>query len=282
MEFELTDRVAELAGFAGKEALEAAVERNMTRENMLRCVRALDATTLDVTDSETTVTLFCENLLDLLRREGLPDVASVCISPLFVEDAGLALEKSDIGISAVVGGFPLSHTFVEVKMLEIAMAVENGADELDFVADVGSMLQGGWDIARSEIQMVKEEVGDDALFKVIIESGVFGSPEMVEQAARTVMEGGADFVKTSTGKSAPGATPLAVAAICRAIRTYEAESGRKVGIKISGGVSEPRQAVAYLTIVEQMLGSDRITPDYFRIGASSLLGRLAEAIRQSK
>ena len=191
---------------------------------------------------------------------------------------GLAVDGTPMRITSVAGGFPASQTFLEVKALEVAMAVENGADEIDIVLNVGRMLAGEYDEAANEVEVLRKECADDVVLKVIIESGALKTPELIRRAALLSMLAGADFVKTSTGKIDVAATPEAAVVMCTAIRDYYRRTGRKVGFKAAGGVRTAEDAVLYYTIVEEILGPEWLTPELFRIGASSVANALLTAI----
>lgn len=233
----------------------------------------VDYTSLNQTDTPQSITRFTERVLDLYTK-GLPMPAAVCVYPSMVESVGLALGASDVSIAAVCGGFPAPQTYIEVKMLEVAMAIENGADEIDMVINVGALLEGDYDMASSEIQTIVSEIEGDALLKVIIESGTLGAPELIHLASTIAMEAGADFIKTSTGKSGVGATPEAVRTMCRAIKEYYNSTERMVGIKVAGGISTVEQATTYYDIVAEELGQQWLVPELFRIGSSKLLENL--------
>ena len=150
----------------------------------------------------------------------IPNVASICIYPSFVETVGLAVDGTPMKITSVGGGFPAAQTFLEVKALEVAMAVENGADEVDIVLNVGRMLTGEYDEAANEVEVIRTEMDDDVVLKVIIESGALKTPELIRKASLLSMLAGADSAKTSTGKIDVAATPGAAAVMCQAIRDY--------------------------------------------------------------
>ncbi|CDN31232.1 Deoxyribose-phosphate aldolase [Mucinivorans hirudinis] len=225
----------------------------------------LDYTSLNQSDTPQTITDFTNRIV-----EAKPAVAAVCVYSAMVEAAGNALVDTNIAIAAVCGGFPAPQTFVEVKMLEVAMAVENGADEIDIVANIGAMLDGDFDLAQSEVEIIAAEIDGDALLKVIIESGVLKDENLIYRASMCAMRGGADFVKSSTGKCGDGATPEAVRTICCAIKDFYYETGKRVGIKVSGGISTREQAESYYDIVEEVLGKEWLEPEFFRIGTSRL------------
>lgn len=252
---------------------------NYTAEVYRKCFAAIDLTTLDCCDSERSVGEFVRRAVEFRAvYPEIPDVASICVYPSFVETVGVGLGSSNIAITAVAGGFPASQTFIEVKMLEVAMAAENGADEVDVVINVGEMLEGDYDRMASTLEVLRGELDDETVLKVIIESGALRTPELIYKASLLAMMAGADFVKTSTGKTAVSATPEAVVAMCLAVRDYYAATGRKVGLKVAGGVRTAEQAALYYTIVEQMLGCEWLDTSLFRIGASSLANNLISAI----
>ena len=258
--------------------MRAAATRNARREVYEFCYSAIDLTTLSCNDSVESVTAMTRKAVEFYDKyPHIPNVASICVYPSFVETVGVAAGDSAMRITAVSGGFPASQTFIEVKALETAMAVENGADEIDVVMNVGKMLTGAYDEAANEIEVLRAET-EDSVLKVIIESGALKSPELIRKASLLAMEAGADFVKTSTGKIDVAATPEAAVVMCRAIRDYFALTGRKVGFKAAGGVRTAEDAALYYTIVEQTLGAEWLTTKLFRIGASSAANNLLSAI----
>lgn len=198
------------------------------------------------------------------------DPASYCVYSSLVESAAVALAERSVPITAVCGGFPSSQTFLEVKLLDVAMALENGADEIDVVANIGAIKSGDIDFSMSEIAAIAEEIDGEALLKVIIETGALESDSLIYDASLAAMRAGADFIKTSTGKHSIGATHQAVTTICRAIKAYWEQSEKMVGIKIAGGITSDDQIEQYMSIVKQELGSGWITPALLRFGRSSL------------
>ncbi|GAB0475716.1 deoxyribose-phosphate aldolase [Alistipes indistinctus] len=253
--------------------------RNCRTEVYKRCFGCIDLTSLGATDSRRSIGEFTRKAIELPRH--FPEagsVASICVYPVFVETVGLAAGDSKMAITSVSGGFPSSQTYLEVKMLETAMAIENGADEIDIVISIGEMLDGEYDLAGNEIETLRAEIGDDAILKVILESGTLSDPELIHKAATIAMEAGADFIKTSTGKNGIAATPEAAVAMCLAIRQFAEKTGRKVGFKAAGGISTAESAALYYSIVEEILGEEWLTPERFRIGASSLTNNLLSEI----
>ena len=203
-------------------------------------------------------------------RPDVPNVAAICTYPLFVETVKEALSAQDVKIASVAGGFPSSQTFMEIKIAETAMAVMQGADEIDVVMNLGYFLEENYDELSEEIQEIKESCRD-AKLKVILETGALQTPESIQKAAVLAVYSGADFIKTSTGKGYPGATPEAVYTMCQVLKKYHSITGKRVGIKVAGGVRTAEEAVRYYTIVKEVLGNDWLNKDLFRIGASSLV-----------
>ena len=243
------------------------------------CFSCIDLTSLNVTDSEESITEFTNKVVQFpIHFPSLSNVASICVYPLFVDVVGLGIGESNISITSVSGGFPSSQTYVEVKMLETAMAVENGADEIDVVINVGQLLGGDYEQLANEIEAICVEVGSEVVLKVIIECGVLKTPELIRTASLLAMLAGADFIKTSTGKVAAVATPEAAVVMCQAIKDYFDKTGRKVGFKVAGGVKCGEDAALYYTIVESILGEEWLTPDLFRIGTSSAANSILSAI----
>ena len=267
---EVDERVARMRELAG---------RNHNAEVYKFCYSAIDLTTLSCNDSVTSVTTFARKAAEFYGKyPHIPNVASICVYPAFVETVGLAVDGTPMRITSVAGGFPASQTYLEVKALEVAMAVENGADEVDIVLNVGRMLTGEYDEAANEVEVIRSEMDEELVLKVIIESGALKTPELIRKASLLSMFAGADFVKTSTGKIDVAATPEAALVMCQAIRDYYEKTGRKIGFKAAGGVRTPEDAALYYTIVEETLGKEWLTPELFRIGASSAANNLLTAI----
>lgn len=239
----------------------------MKREEIDFCLRCTDHTSLNSCDNATTITAFVEAAIS---GDVLP--ATICVYPSMIEAVGLALGESPVGITAVCGSFPSGQTYLEVKLLEVAMAIENGADEIDIVLNIGEALAGNMDIVEAELAALKNEIGDDAAMKVILETGALKNDELIYKAAMVAMEAGADFIKTSTGKTEIGATPEAFRVMCVAAMDYYAETGRMVGVKCSGGISDFQTAQLYVDIAQEVLGQEWMNPSLFRIGSSKLFG----------
>ena len=242
------------------------------------CLSAIDLTTLSCCDSEESVEAMARRAAEFeIDYPHLQNVASICVYPPFVETVGLNIDGTPLRITSVAGGFPSSQTFLEVKMLEVAMAIENGADEVDVVINVGKILTGAYDEAANEIEVLRGE-SDGAALKVILETGALKTPELIYNASLLAMAAGADFIKTSTGKIDVSATPEAAVVMCKAIKEYHEKTGRKVGFKAAGGVRTAEDAALYYTIVKEILGEEWLTTELFRIGASSAANNILSAI----
>lgn len=250
-----------------------------TPENLALCLSCIDLTTLNTTDTQARVEGFAAKVNGF--REKYPQYplpAAICVYSKWGETVKKAL-KEDVKVAVVAGGFPHSQTFLEVKLLECRMAVDAGADEVDVVLPLNLFMSGDSEGTAREIAAMKEAVGERHL-KVILETGALASSEKIHEASMLAMEVGADFIKTSTGKQEPGATPAAAIVMCNSIKEYYKKSGRKVGIKPAGGISTVKDALCYLAIVDTILGKEWLTPELFRIGASRLANNLLSALEQ--
>ncbi len=260
------------------EKMRQLAQKNYNTDVYKFCYSSIDLTTLSCNDSVESVTKFATKAAEFYQAyPDVPNVASICVYPPFVETVGLAVDGTPMRITNVAGGFPSSQTFMEVKMLEVAMAVENGADEVDMVINVGKILSGAYDEAAAEIEVIRGEA-EDATLKVILETGALNEPHIIRSASLVAMAAGADFIKTSTGKIEVSATAEAAVVMCEAIRDYYDVTGCKVGFKAAGGIRSAEDAALYYTIVKEILGEEWLTPELFRIGASSLANNLLSAI----
>ncbi|MCD6346457.1 MAG: deoxyribose-phosphate aldolase, partial [Bacteroidales bacterium] len=211
----------------------------------------------------------------------IPSVAAVCVYPSLIHEIHEELKLQSVSLAAVGAGFPSSQTFLSVKLAECELLVSKGADEIDIVLSVGRFLEGDYQKVMNEIQLIKNIIGDTHL-KVILETGLLKTAQNIRMASLIAMEAGADFIKTSTGKLSPAATPEAVYVMAKAIRDYHVISGRMVGLKAAGGISSAEDALNYYYLVETLLGDDWLTPDLFRIGASRLANSLLQEITGTK
>ena len=254
------------------------VEKNRKKEVLKEIYACLDLTTLKCTDNAESVLALTEkvNALDETHPD-LKNVAAICVYPNFAGIVSQSLEVEGVEVACVSGGFPSSQTFPEVKIAETALALKEGATEIDIVLGVGKFLSGDYESVCDEIEELKDLCGDKSL-KVILETGALKSAENIKKAAILSMYSGADFIKTSTGKEAPGATPEAAYVMCKAIKEYYAKSGRKVGFKAAGGITSVEDALLYYNIVEGVLGKEWLNSKLFRIGTSRLADVLLKEI----
>ena len=251
---------------------------NMTPEVMRMLFGCIDLTTLKATDSQQSVAAFTERVNEFENEHGdLPNVAAICVYPNFAQVVRTVLEVSGVNVACVAGGFPSSQTFPEVKVAETALAVEGGADEIDVVINLGDFLDGDWEQVADDLDEIKHSCRERSL-KVILETGALKTARNIRDASVIAMYSGADFIKTSTGKEYPGASLEAAYVMALAIKEYAEKTGRMVGLKVAGGVTTADEAVAYYTIVKEVLGEKWLSSEYFRIGASRLANNLLTEI----
>lgn len=254
------------------------MEANRTPEVLRQLFNSIDLTTLKATDSPVSVAAFTERVNDFeAEHPDLPNVAAICVYPNFAPVVRTVLDVSEVNIACVAGAFPSSQTFPEVKVAEVSLAVDGGADEIDIVLNVGNFLDGDWEEVCDEIAELKAACRE-AHLKVILETGALKTAENIRAASVLAMYSGADFIKTSTGKEYPGASLEAAYVMCHCIKEYYEATGTKVGFKPAGGVSTTDEALAYYTIVKHVLGEEWLDNEYFRIGASRLANNLLSDI----
>lgn len=273
---------AEQAEHEAAHIMEHHSEENNNPEVWKFLLSSLELTSLKVTDNDESILAMVEkvNSFEDTYPE-LPNVAAICVYPNFVHLVRNSLEVDEVGITSVSGSFPSSQTFSEVKLVESALALKDGADEIDIVLPVGKFLSTDYETVDEEIEEIKSYCGEKKL-KVILETGALQTAENVMRAGILSMYCGADFIKTSTGKLSIGATPGAVYAMCSAIKQYNARHNYKIGIKIAGGIKTTKDAVNYYSIVKEVLGEEWLTNNLFRIGASSLANSLISDITKSE
>ena len=251
---------------------------NDTVEVKKQIFNCLDLTTLKTEDSEESVLKFTERVNDFDNEyPDLKGVAAICVYPNFAKIVSQSLEVESVNIACVSGGFPSSQTFTEVKVAETALALADGATEIDIVIPVGKFLVGDYEGMCDEIEEIKSICGDRHL-KVILETGALKSADNIWKASILAMYSGADFIKTSTGKQEPAATPEAAYVMCQAIKAYHDKTGRKVGFKPAGGINSVNDALIYYTIVKEVLGKEWLTNELFRLGTSRLANLLLSDI----
>lgn len=244
------------------------------------CMGMIDLTSLNTQDTD-------EKILDMVQKvnsfkEIFPDVkevAALCVYPSFASVVKEALQGDSINIAVVGGVFPNSQSFREVKELECRLAVERGADEVDVVLSLRDFLGGNRKKAADEISALKMIIGESHL-KVILETGLLSSREEIYDASMLALEAGADFIKTSTGKVSPAATPEAAEVMCIAIKDYFRKTGEKRGFKPAGGIVTPEDAMLYYNIVRTILGAEWLNNKLFRIGASRLANNILSRLNK--
>ena len=262
---------------------------NVTSPAILKdCMSIMDLTTLRSEDTIASVTKLVGKVNSF--AEDFPEYplpASVCVFSNFASVVRDALADKSVHVTAVSGCFPTSQSFLEVKVKECELAVENGADEIDIVLALNSFMAGDFEQARSEIRAMRGAIDDVAarlgrkvVLKVILETGLLVTPENIANASFLAMEEGADFIKTSTGKVSVNATPMAAFVMCECIKAFYGKTGRKVGFKAAGGISTAKDAVGYHSIVKTILGEEWTGKDLFRFGVSRLANSLMSAIEQ--
>ena len=245
-------------------------------------IRMMDLTTLEGKDTPGKVRALCAKALHPQPGDPtIPSVAAVCVYPALVAEAKDALRGSDVRVASVAGGFPSGQTFRELKVAETRLAVEAGADEVDMVIDRNAFLAGEYQATFEEIVAVKAAAGP-AHLKVILETSELETYDNVRRASVLAMAAGADFIKTSTGKVTPAATLPVILVMFEAVRDFERQTGREVGVKAAGGIRTAREAIEYLVVLYETLGPRWMRPERFRFGASSLLNDVLMQIQKER
>jgi deoxyribose-phosphate aldolase len=279
-------RIGSVDQVAVEERAASLSRRSIKRESKLfaldLAIRMMDLTTLEGADTPGKVAALASKAMrpdpsDLT----IPPVAAVCIYPNLIEVARERLGDSGVKVASVATAFPSGQTPTDIKIAEAARAAELGADEIDMVIDRGAFLSGNYARVYEEVRRVKDAVGE-AHLKVILETGELGTYDNVRRASLLAVAGGADFIKTSTGKIQPAATLPVTLVMLEAIRDVYEETGRRIGMKPAGGIRHAKQAVQYIVLLHETLGPEWLTPDLFRFGASSLLNDVLLQIRKEK
>lgn len=254
------------------------VHENDTPEVKKFLLGSVELTTLKTTDSEESVMAFTEkvNQFDDAYPD-LPHVATICVYPNFAKTVAETLEVDGVEIACVSGSFPSSQTFTEIKIAETALAIKDGATEIDMVMPVGKFLSGNYEDVADEIAEMKAVCGEHKM-KVILETGCLKTASNIKKAAIIAMYGGADYIKTSTGKVEPAATPEAAYVMCQAIKEYYEKTGIQIGFKPAGGLNSVMDALIYYTIVKEVLGNKWLTNQWFRLGTSRLANLLLSEV----
>ncbi len=271
---------------AAEERAASLAKRSLKKESKVwglkTIISMIDLTTLEGKDTRGKVLALCQKAMrpDPSDRD-VPHVAAVCVYPSMVAFVKEALEGSAVKVASVATGFPSGQTFIEIKVEETQQAVAAGADEIDMVIDRGAFLSGNYQKVFDEIAEVKEACGP-AHLKVILETGELANYDQVRKASLIAMFAGADFIKTSTGKAPTNATLPVTLVMLEAIRDFHHVTGKKIGMKPAGGISNAKLALAYLVLLYETMGPEWMTPDLFRFGASSLLNDLLMQIRKER
>ena len=267
---EIAKKVAQL--------IEEKVAENDILEVKKFLMGSVELTTLKTTDSEESVLRFTERVNDFDNTyPDLPHVATICVYPCFASIVSQSLEVEGVEVACVSGSFPSSQACIEVKTVETALAVRDGATEIDIVMSVGKFLSGDYETVCDEISELKAVCGEKKM-KVILETGLLGSAENIKKASILAMYAGADYIKTSTGKEKPAATPEAAYVMCQAIKEYYDKTGIQIGFKPAGGLNTVHDALIYYTIVKEVLGEKWLTNQYFRLGTSRLANLLLSEV----
>ena len=269
------------------EMIAANMENIATEQVYKDCFSMMDLTTLKTDDTPASVTKLVEkvNVFHNTFPEW-PYPASVCVFSNFASTVK-NVRKGDFNITVVSACFPSSQSFLEVKLKEVEMAVEQGADEVDIVLALNAFLADDYDAASEEIRQVRRVIDETAgkqgrkvHLKVILETGLLKTPENIAEASFLAMEAGADFIKTSTGKVDVNATPLAAYIMCECIAKYYAVTGKKIGFKPAGGISSAADALCYYSIVASLLGKEWLNKELFRFGVSRVANSILSAVEQ--
>lgn len=254
-------------------------DRNESLKTIFQCI---DFTTLEAFDNETKINEFCSKALSFKDNDLHISVPAVCIYSPFVRQAKELLRGSGVKVATVACAFPSGQMPFELKRREVEYCVEQGADEVDMVISRGTFLAGRLDEVYEEIKSVREACAPPVRLKVILETGELKSVENIRRASEIAINAGADFIKTSTGKSPVSATPLAAIIMCDTIKEYFEATGRMVGFKPAGGMSTIDDALTYFYIVREVLGDRWLNKDYFRVGTSRLAGKVMDELMQNK
>lgn len=241
---------------------------------------SIELTTLKTTDSDTSVLAFTERVNDFDNEyPDLPHVATICVYPCFAKTVSESLEVDGVEIACVSGSFPSSQARIEVKVAETALAVADGATEIDIVLPVGKFLSGDYEGVCDDIAEMKAACGESVPMKVILETGALKTASNIKKASILSMYAGADYIKTSTGKMEPAATPEAAYVMCQAIKEYYDETSIQIGFKPAGGINSVMDAIIYYTIVKEVLGEKWLTNKWLRLGTSRLANMLLSELK---
>lgn len=270
----VNERVTSLAG--------RSVKKDSKLQAIKMAVSMIDLTTLEGKDSRGKVHAMCRKAIMPMEGDGsIPHVAAVCVYPSLIKYAKEILKGSGVKVASVASSFPSGQSPLNIRIEEVKRAISAGADEVDMVISRGEFLSGNYDYTFREISEIKQACGNIHL-KVILETGELETYDNIRKASLIAMMAGADFIKTSTGKIQPAATLPVTLVMMEAIRDFNNDTGVKVGMKAAGGIRNTKEAISYLVLVKETLGDAWLTPDLFRIGASSLLNDLLMQYEKQK
>lgn len=238
----------------------------------------IDHTTLRDEDDTLSVSRFCENAVVSCNNPLIGSMASVCVYPEYATVAKSIVSQYGMKVATVAGGFPTGQMPLSLKLQEIRYAIDNGTDEVDFVVNRGHILSGNTHLLDEEIYSARSVCGNNVLLKVILETGQLVSPECVYSASMSAIRNGADFIKTSTGKTSVGATPEAAFAMLNAITDFQKNSNRSIGFKVSGGISSLGSALLFYYMTKKILNNKTVNNQIFRVGTSRLLPELQKKL----
>ena len=280
-------RIGSVDAVALEERAASLAKRSIKRDAKVfaleLAIRTTDLTTLEGADTPGKVAALCSKAVRPDPTDpSIPSCAAICVYPNLVPTARDRLQGAGVHVAAVATGFPSGQYPTQIKVADVRSAIELGADEIDMVIDRGAFLSGRYAKVYDEVVRVKEACGDAAHLKVILETGELGTYDNVRRATLLAIAGGADFVKTSTGKISPAATLPVALCMLEAVRDVYAETGRRVGFKAAGGIRQAKQAVQHLVLVHETLGPEWLTPELYRLGASSLLNDILMQLRKER
>lgn len=268
---ELTERARKISG--------KKISEQETLHSLKVILSLIDLTTLSGDDTYEKVNTLCEQAINFRNEEfGTDSTAAVCVYPIFAHQVSQKLKGTNIQTACVAGAFPSGQSPLSIRIAEVVYAVEQGADEIDMVISRGKLIEGNEDYVFNEVAETKKACGNKHL-KVILETGELKTVELIRKASELSILAGGDFIKTSTGKITPAATPEAFLIMLDTIKEYYEKTGKKIGIKPAGGISEVKDALFYYHMVEEVLGEQWLNNKLFRIGASRLAGKVFEQIK---
>lgn len=266
-----------------KQRLDGFLRMPMTMMDVQTAYRfilnSIDLTTLEGADNNAAIYNLCQKAVSFRNeKKHIPSVAAVCVYSPFVAQAKALLGQTDVKVASVAGAFPAGQSPIEIKLAEVKYALQQGADEIDMVISRGKFLEGNLQEVYNEIRAIREACST-AKLKVILETGELKTPQNIYKASQLAIVAGADFIKTSTGKISVGATLDAFLVMMDAVKRHHQKTGRKVGIKAAGGISDSETALQYIHLLCLILGKDWLSNTYFRIGASRLATKVFDEIQ---